>query len=227
MAVNVVMLGPPGAGKGTQAKQLALERGIPWISTGDILREEVQSGTELGRIAKATMDAGLLVSDEVMIEIVRNRLARPDARGGVLLDGFPRTLEQARALDRCLDRRGPLLVFEIAVPAEEVVRRLGARRVCRVCGAISVAGPSPACERCGGELVRRSDDEPAVVRERLAVYERDTRPLVEYYQQRPTFRTIDGSAAPDAVARELRAATDALLAADAASRAAAGEAGTS
>lgn len=207
MAIHLIMLGPPGAGKGTQAERFARDHGVPKISTGDILREAVQAGTPLGRQAKAIMAAGRLVSDEVMIGIVRERLERPDAAAGFVLDGFPRTVPQAEALDAIMAGRDPLIVVEIAVPEEELARRLRARRICSRCGADAVpqeGDGSSRCARCGGSLVQRSDDEAEVIRERLTVYARETRPLVEYYRRRPTFRVIDGNRPPDEAAADLR-----------------------
>lgn len=198
-ALNVVMLGPPGAGKGTQAERLARRHGLPKISTGDILREAVQAGTELGCIAKATMEAGNLVGDDVMIGIVEERLNREDARRGFVLDGFPRTVIQASALDRMVESRGPLVVLDIVVPVEELVRRLAFRRICSRCGATAPVETTGACQKCGGALVTRADDGEAIVRERLKVYQRQTKPLVDYYSSRPTFRTIDGHLPPDVV----------------------------
>ena len=206
MALNLVMLGPPGAGKGTQAEAFARERGIPRISTGDMLREAVHGGTPIGLAARERMDAGLLVSDDVMIAIVGERLDRPDTQTGFVLDGFPRTVTQAEALDRLIDGRSPLLVLEIVVPTEVLVRRVRGRRVCERCGANAKPGDGSICPSCGGTFVQRSDDSEAVVRERVRVYERDTRPLVAYYQARPTFRTLDGDRPPDVVARAIRAA---------------------
>jgi adenylate kinase len=208
MALNLIMLGPPGAGKGTQAERFAREEGIPKISTGDILREAVAEGSPLGRLAKEAMDAGRLVSDEVMIGIVRERLAKPDAGRGFILDGFPRTVAQAEALDAIMAGRDPLLVIEIVVPAEELVRRTSQRRVCGRCGFTTTADAA-ACTRCGGELTSRSDDNAEVVRERLQVYERQTKPLVDFYMARPTFRAVNGNQSPDAVAAELRRGVDA------------------
>jgi adenylate kinase len=214
MPLNLTMLGAPGAGKGTQAAWLARDRVIPKISTGDILREAVQARSELGLRAKAIMDRGELVSDEVMIGIVKERLDRPDAADGFILDGFPRTVAQAIALDGILQGRAPLIVVEVDVPEAELVQRLGARLVCASCGvnaATTPGGVAPArCERCGGPLVQRSDDSEAVVRERLDVYRRKTMPLLDYYRARPTFRSINGAQAPDRVAAELAAAVDAL-----------------
>ena len=206
MALNLIMLGPPGAGKGTQAERFAREEGIPKISTGDILREAVTAGTELGGVAKRAMDAGQLVSDDVMIAIVRERLSRPDVARGFVLDGFPRTVAQAEALDAMMIGRSPLLVIEFQVPTEELVRRTAQRRVCNRCGFTTVADGTATCPRCGGELLVRSDDGVEVVRERLQVYERQTRPLVEYYRPRPTFRVVNGNQAQDAVSSTLRQA---------------------
>lgn len=207
----MVMLGPPGAGKGTQAERFAREYGLPKISTGDILREAVQSGSDLGRQVKALMDRGELVNDALIIGIVRERLGRADAVPGFVLDGFPRTVPQAEALDGIMAGRDPLIIVEMQVPDEELVRRVKGRRVCKDCGTnVSAFGDGPAlaqlCERCGGELVTRSDDSEAVVRERLKVYWRDTRPMIEYYGPRPTFRSIDGAQRPEAVRQALVAA---------------------
>ena len=208
MALNLLMLGPPGAGKGTQAERFAKERGIPKISTGDILREAVATRTEIGQRAKAIMDRGELVNDEVMIGIVGERLQRPDALGGFVLDGFPRTVAQASALDGIMAERDPLIVVDIVVPEDELVRRLGARSICRLCGTGASVGSTvgAACAKCGGRLVQRTDDNQAVVLERLKVYHRQSEPLVEYYRVRPTFRSLDGAQTPDRVAADLAAA---------------------
>ena len=216
MALNLVVLGPPGAGKGTQAKRFAAARCIPHISTGDMLREAVAAGTETGRRAKAVMEQGGLVSDDIILGVVRERLAKADAQAGVLLDGFPRTVAQARALDGMMDGRGPLVVVDIAVADDELVRRLTSRRVCSRCGAnADVPGPGQpaptACAKCGGSLTQRPDDREEVIRERLRVYARDTRPLVEYYRDRPTFRAVNGAQAPEQVAKDLAAAVDSAV----------------
>ena len=205
-SLNVVMLGPPGAGKGTQAERLARRRQVPKISTGDILREAVTAGTELGRIAKVTMDAGNLVGDDVMIGIVRQRLERPDAACGFVLDGFPRTVVQATALDGMVDGRGPLVVLDIVVPEDVLVRRLATRRICGQCGVNAVVEWTGDCQKCGGELIARIDDGVEIVRERLKVYRRQTEPLVDYYSARSTFRSIDGNQPPDVVTSQVDAA---------------------
>jgi adenylate kinase len=218
--LNLVVLGPPGAGKGTQAERFAAARGIPKIATGDILREAVKAGTPLGLRAKAVMDRGELVDDEVMIGLVRERLERPDAAKGFILDGFPRTVAQARALDVILAGRAPLFVVDIVVPDTELTRRVLTRLVCTVCGttaapeAKAVAGD--VCRRCGGALAQRSDDKEDTVRERLRVYSRDTKPLLDYYRVRPTFRAIDGAQSADRVAHDLASAVDDALSAGAA-----------
>jgi adenylate kinase len=208
MALNLLMLGPPGAGKGTQAERFARGRGIPKISTGDILREAVHAKTEVGLRAKEVMDRGELVGDDVMIGIVRERLERQDARGGFVLDGFPRTVAQASALDGIMAERDPLIVVDIVVPEAELVRRLGTRMICKDCGTGAAVGSAvgSACLKCGGKLVQRADDNQSVVLERLKVYHRQSEPLVEYYRVRPTFRSIDGAQPPDRVAADLAAA---------------------
>jgi adenylate kinase len=200
------MLGPPGAGKGTQAERISRTRQLPKISTGDILREAVHDRTPLGCAAKEEMEAGHLVSDDVMIGIVQERLDRADARKGFVLDGFPRTIVQANALDQLVDRRGPLVVLDIVVPEEVLVRRLASRRICGECGSNAAVDWLMACGKCGGRLVARVDDGVAIVRERLGVYHRQTKPLVEYYSGRPTFRQIDGNLPPDVVTGAIDAA---------------------
>ena len=204
--MNIVMLGPPGAGKGTQGERLAARHGLPKISTGDILREAVQGGTQLGLVARATMEAGNLVSDDVMIAIARERLARDDAKRGFVLDGFPRTVVQATALDATMEGRGPLVVVDIVVPEEVLVRRLATRRICGTCGANAAVEWTTTCEKCGGALIARVDDGVEIVRERLKVYMRQTNPLVDYYSTRSTFRSIDGNRPPDVVSDAIDAA---------------------
>ena len=213
MALNVVMLGPPASGKGTQAVRLAQARGIPKISTGDILREAAQSGTELGRRAKALMDRGEFLADDDMIGIVKERLSRPDAANGYILDGFPRTIGQAQALDRMVQGE-PLVIINLTVPDAELLRRMHERRVCSRCGAIAEPGSGPkTCARCGGPMMTRADDGDEKVRQhRLEVYARESQPLLDYYRGRRTFRSINGAQPPERVARELAASIDALVA---------------
>jgi adenylate kinase len=211
MSLNVVMLGPPASGKGTQAIRLARARGIPKISTGDILRAAARSGSELGRKAKALMDRGEYLADDDMIGIVKDRLSQPDAAKGYILDGFPRTVPQAEALDRML-QGDPVVVIDLAVPDDELMKRMQGRRVCEKCSAIAEPGSdTETCERCGGQMVTRADDgDENVRRHRLQVYVRESKPLVDYYRGRPTFRSINGAQSPDRVARELSASIDAM-----------------
>jgi adenylate kinase len=211
MGLNVIMMGPPGAGKGTQATRFARERGLLKISTGDILRDAVKEMTPIALAAKTRMDRGELVDDATMVEIVRYRLAQPDAACGFVLDGFPRTVFQARALDAIMDdrRNGPLVVIDVTVPEEELVRRLASRRICSDCGTgADPFGSSAVCKKCKGTLVQRADDDQAVVLERLKIYQRTTRPVLDYYRLRSTFRTVNGAQAPEVVARELDAMID-------------------
>lgn len=211
MALNLVMFGPPGSGKGTQASDLETRRGIPQISTGDILREVVQAGTELGRQAKAVMDKGELVSDDIIVEIVRERLTRDDTKTGFILDGFPRTVAQAVSLDEMLVGRDALIIVELNVPDSELVTRLSQRRVCGQCGATYGAAHgavTESCTSCGGALIQRSDDREEVVRERLRVYREQTEPLVAFYQDRPSFRSVDGNRAPAVVQAAIAAAIE-------------------
>jgi adenylate kinase len=210
MPVRLVMLGPPGAGKGTQSERFARVRNVPKISTGDILREAVQDGTSTGKAVKAVMDAGRLVSDDVVIEIVRDRLSRRDADMGFVLDGFPRSIAQAKSLDRLVDDKAPLVIVDIEVMEETLISRLRTRRICRNCGWNATPGVA-ACAKCGGPLVPRSDDGIDVVRERLRVYGRDTRPIIEFYEHRPTFRSVDGDQTQDAVADDIAAAVASVV----------------
>jgi adenylate kinase len=204
------MLGPPGAGKGTQAEAFARGRGIPRISTGDVLRQVARDGAEIDRKARALMDAGHLVDDDMAIGIVRERLARPDAARGFVLDGFPRTLIQAEALDHLLDDREPLVIVDIEVPDETLTQRLRSRLVCQGCGTSATAGMQ-ACGKCGGALAPRTDDEFVVVQQRLTVYANQSRPIVEFYRRRPTFRSVDGDQPQEAVAADIAAAVASVV----------------
>jgi len=211
MSLGVVVLGPPGAGKGTQGESLARAFGIPKISTGDMLRDAVAARTALGRAVAATVHGGGLVSDETMIAIVRERLARPDASCGFVLDGFPRTVAQAEALDETMAGRGPLTVLYLDVPTEELVRRLTTRRICGTCGTNAPPGArdDDRCGKCGGGFERRRDDDEAIVRERLRTYHEQTAPLVAFYRASATFHAIAGNRPPEVVAAALGAAFEA------------------
>jgi adenylate kinase len=202
MELNLVMLGPPGAGKGTQARQLRRRWDIPHISTGAMLREAVQAGTPLGREVAAIMESGGLINDEVITRVVTERLEQPDTSNGFLLDGFPRTIPQAEALDQMVDGRAPLIVIEIALTEAEVVRRLASRMVCAECGT-NATGEGDRCHDCGGPLVPRADDREQVVINRLKVYREQTEPLVRYYGERPTYCRIDGARLPDDVTADI------------------------
>lgn len=207
MALNLVLLGPPGAGKGTQAARLTRAWGIPHISTGAMLREAVKSDSDLGRQVKAIIESGGLINDALITEVVRGRLASPDVANGFLLDGFPRTVPQAAALDEFSTLQGPLVIVEIVLSEAEVLRRLAARMICGECGTNAqddVEVEFATCHDCGGALVPRADDAEQVVRNRLEVYRRQTVPLVEYYSGRPTFCQVDGAQLVDSV-------TDAIL----------------
>ncbi len=214
VGINVIMLGPPGAGKGTQASRFAAARGLIHISTGAILRDGIQAQLPMAMIAKAIMDRGALVDDETIIAIVRERLMRADSHRGFVLDGFPRTVAQACALDAIMDERGrgPLIVVDLVVPEPELVRRLAGRRICETCGTNAVqATSSLTCGRCGGALVQRADDTDGIVLDRLSIYRRSTKPLVDYYRERPTFRIINGAQSEDGVANELEILVDDVI----------------
>ncbi len=199
--MNLVLLGPPGAGKGTLAVQLAQKLGLVHLSTGDVLREEVARGTALGRQAGGYMQRGELVPDDIVLAMVRERV---DTQRGVLLDGFPRTLAQARGLESFLKLDK---VVYLAIAKEEVVRRLSSRRVCRQCGAVYNLVTQPPkrpnrCDRCGGELVVRPDDHPEVVARRYEVYQRESAPLVDYYRRQNLLVEVNAAQAPEAVLAE-------------------------
>jgi adenylate kinase len=207
MDLNLVMLGPPGAGKGTQARQLRRKWNIPHISTGAMLRDAVAAGTPLGTQVAAIMERGGLIDDDLITRVVTERLAQPDTKGGFLLDGFPRTIPQAESLDRLVADRAPLIVIDIVLTEAEVVRRLASRMVCAECGANAV-GEGTTCIDCGGPLVPRADDREQVVLNRLQVYREQTEPLVRYYGSRPTYCRIDGARLPDDVTADIISAVE-------------------
>ena len=209
--MRLLFLGPPGAGKGTQARELAREWGIPQVATGDMLREAMAAGTSLGREAKQFYDRGELVPDDVILKMVAERFRQPDAARGFILDGFPRTIAQADGLAAMLDTLGQkidaVVYFDVSEP--ELVRRLTGRRVCRRCQTpFHVVSAPPQrdgiCDKCGGELYQRADDSEATVRNRLDVFARQTAPLLEYYRGRGILRTISGEGAVDKIRQSLR-----------------------
>ena len=198
--MKIVMLGAPGAGKGTQAKMIAAKYQIPHISTGDIFRANIKNGTELGKKAKSYMDQGLLVPDELTVDLVIDRLAQDDCKNGYILDGFPRTIPQAEALDAALAKLGEKMDYAIDVdlPDENIVSRMSGRRACTGCGATYhiVYNPSKkgeCCEVCGEKLILRDDDKPETVQKRLNVYHEQTQPLIDYYTKQSILRTVDGT----------------------------------
>ena len=204
--MNVIFLGPPGAGKGTQAVNICERLGIPQISTGDILRKAIKDGTETGLAAKRYIDAGQLVPDEVVIDIVRERLAQEDCKGGYLLDGFPRTVQQAEALAKFADID---TVVELDVSDEALINRLSGRRVCPACGAtyhVTTLNGATTCKKCGTEVVQRADDKPETVLNRLSVYHAQTAPLIAWYSERGILKKVDGAKSQDACFQEILSA---------------------
>ena len=198
--MKIIMLGAPGAGKGTQAKKIAEKYSIPHISTGDIFRANIKNGTELGKKAKTYMDQGLLVPDELVVDLVVDRVGQDDAKNGYVLDGFPRTIPQADVLDKELTKLGDKVDFAINVdvPDENIVRRMSGRRACLKCGATYHIEHIPPkkegiCDTCGSELVQRDDDKPETVQNRLSVYHEQTQPLIEYYDKKNILKTVDGT----------------------------------
>jgi len=211
--MHILLMGPPGAGKGTQAANLVKKFAIPHISTGDMFRAAVKEGTELGKQAKACMDAGKLVPDEVTIGIVRERLSKEDCQKGFILDGFPRTVEQANALDAILKELNFTLtgVIDITVPAESLIERAVGRRICKKCGATYHISFKPTkaegvCDDCGGETYQRADDSEATMKNRMAVYAEQTKPLIDYYQKAGVYSEINGSQSMDKVFADVVAA---------------------
>lgn len=197
--MKVIMLGAPGAGKGTQAKQIADKYNIPHISTGDIFRANIKNGTELGKKAKTYMDQGLLVPDELVVELVADRIQQDDCKNGFVLDGFPRTIPQAEALDAALENINEKMDYaiDVDVPDENIINRMSGRRACLSCGATYhiVSVPTKVegiCDRCGNPVVLRDDDKPETVKKRLEVYHEQTQPLIDYYKKQNILKTVDG-----------------------------------
>ncbi len=198
--MKIIMLGAPGAGKGTQAKMIADKYGVPHISTGDIFRANIKNGTELGMEAKKYMDQGLLVPDELTVRILLDRVAQDDCKNGYVLDGFPRTIPQAEVLDSELTKLGDHIDYAINVdvPDENIVKRMSGRRACLTCGAIYHIEHVPPkkegiCDVCGSELVLRDDDKPETVKNRLNVYHEQTQPLIDFYTEKGVLKTVDGT----------------------------------
>jgi len=208
--MKIIMLGAPGAGKGTQAKKIASKYGIPHISTGDIFRANIKAGTELGKKAKSYMDQGLLVPDELTCDLVVDRISQPDAANGYVLDGFPRTIPQAECLTDALKNLGGQVDYaiDVDVPDENIVNRMSGRRACLKCGAtyhIVFAAPKSEgiCDVCGEKLVLRDDDRPETVLNRLKVYHDQTQPLIDYYSKAGVLKTVDGTRSLDDVFSEI------------------------
>ena len=208
--MQLILMGAPGAGKGTQAAELIKKFNIPQISTGDMFRAAVKEGTELGKKAEACMKTGALVPDEVTVGIVRERLSKDDCKGGFILDGFPRTVDQAEALSKILSDLNMNLdrVLNIHVPAENLIERAVGRRICKSCGATYHVKFNPSkveniCDKCSGELYQRADDNAETMKNRLNVYETSTRPLIEYYKKAGVYTEIDGTQSIDKVTADL------------------------
>ena len=198
--MKIIMLGAPGAGKGTQAKQIAEKYQIPHISTGDIFRANIKEGTELGKKAKTFMDQGALVPDELTVELVVDRIAKDDCKNGFVLDGFPRTIPQAEVLDKTLAGMGEKMDYaiDVDVPDENIVNRMGGRRACVNCGATYHIVNIPTkvegiCDKCGSETILRDDDKPETVQKRLSVYHEQTQPLIDYYKNQGILKSVDGT----------------------------------
>ncbi len=212
--MKIIMLGAPGAGKGTQAKKIADKYQIPHISTGDIFRANIKNGTELGKKAKTYMDQGLLVPDELVVDLVVDRLAQDDCKNGCVLDGFPRTIPQAESLDEALAAKGEAIDYaiDVDVPDENIISRMSGRRACVACGATYHIVHIPTkvegvCDRCGEKLILRDDDKPETVKKRLTVYHEQTQPLIDYYTKKNVLKSVDGTKDMEEV---FRAITDIL-----------------
>ncbi len=210
--MKIIMLGAPGAGKGTQAKMIADAYGIPHISTGDIFRANIKKGTELGKKAKTYMDKGELVPDALVVDLIMNRFAEDDCKNGYVLDGFPRTIPQAEALDEALEKNGDHVdvAVDIEVPDENIINRMSGRRACVGCGATYHVKYNPPkvegiCDVCGQKLILRDDDKPETVKNRLNVYHTQTQPLIDYYKKKDILKSVDGTQDMDKVFADIKA----------------------
>jgi adenylate kinase len=210
--LNLILMGPPGAGKGTQAERLVDDFDLPYYATGDILRAAISDGSDLGKRAKPIVEAGELVPDELMIGVIMERIDMPEAEDGFILDGFPRTIRQAEALDEALDRRGRSLTAALLIdaPGEEVIRRLSGRRICVKSGHVYHVDNDPpkkegVCDQDGSRLIQRDDDKPETIEKRLAVYREQTEPLIDWYDERGLLRRFDGTRSPEEVHSHIRA----------------------
>lgn len=204
----IILLGPPGSGKGTQAKDISQEIGIPHISTGDLFRENISNDTELGRKAKSYMNQGKLVPDEIVLDMLYDRVSKEDCKAGYLLDGFPRTIPQAESLGKSLPKDARLIVVNLDVPDEVIIKRISGRLSCKYCGNVhNIYFTAPKeegkCDRCKRDLYQRDDDKPEVVEERLRVYERQTAQLVDYYDSQKVLHTVDGQMSAKEVNQEI------------------------
>jgi adenylate kinase len=213
--MRVILLGPPGSGKGTQGDLIEQNYGFPKISTGDLLREEVQKKTPLGKKAAAAMNRGELVDDELVIRMVETRLARKDCQSGYILDGFPRNIHQARMLEGIADRQFAV-VLDIRISEKKLVERLSSRRICSQCGniynlSVKAPGQRGECDSCSGKLMQRKDDMPGIIEERLRIYHQDTEPLIAYYQKKSNYYPIDGDQSIESVFQSIQAVLKAEL----------------
>lgn len=209
--MKIIMLGAPGAGKGTQAALISEKYNIPHISTGDIFRANIRNGTELGRKAKAYIESGALVPDELTCDLVVDRIGKEDCKNGYILDGFPRTIPQANALDEALEKMNTSIDYaiDVEVPDESIVKRMGGRRACLNCGAVYHIVYNPPkkdgiCDECGQRLIQRDDDKPETVQKRLDVYHAQTQPLIDYYKEKNILHSVDGTQEMDHVFRDIQ-----------------------
>ena len=208
LSIVIILLGPPGSGKGTQAIEISKHKNIPHISTGDLFRENIGNNTELGKEAKSFMDQGRLVPDELVLNMLFDRVSRPDCKNGYVLDGFPRTIPQAEALDRYLKGKSTVIALNLAVPDDVIIKRIEGRLTCKACGNMHHKEFSPpakegVCDNCGSPLTQRADDTREVVMERLRVYKEQTEPLIQHYEKQGVLKTVDGNRPPKVVLDEL------------------------